>query len=302
METPLTALALADLLERAGVPAGVVNVVTPAPAGPAVAALLRDRRIRALSFTGSTEVGRVLLAEAAGNVVKCSMELGGNAPFVVCEDADLDAAVDGLMLAKMRNGGAACTAANRILVHRGVENEITERLVDRMRQLKLGSGLDENTDVGPMVSRAELDRLLALVEATVDAGAKAYRTDVDPPGAGFYYPPTVLTGIAPDAAILAEEIFGPVAPIIEFDTVGEAIELANNTQAGLVAYLYTTDLKTGLAVSRRLQAGMVGLNRGLVSDPAAPFGGVKSSGLGREGSSEGIGEFLETKYVATPYI
>src|SRR5215472_4545502 len=302
METPLTALALADLLERAGVPAGVVNVVTPAPAGPAVAALLRDRRIRALSFTGSTEVGRVLLAEAAGNVVKCSMELGGNAPFVVCEDADLDAAVDGLMLAKMRNGGAACTAANRILVHRGVANEITERLVDRMRQLKLGSGLDENTDVGPMVSRAELDRLSALVESAVDAGAKAYRTDVDPPFAGFYYPPTVLTGVAPDAAILAEEIFGPVAPIIEFDTVGEAIELGNNTQAGLVAYLYTTDLKTGLAVSRRLQAGMVGLNRGLVSDPAAPFGGVKSSGLGREGSSEGIGEFLETKYVATPYI
>ena len=301
METPLTALALADLLERAGVPAGVVNVVTPAPAGPAVAALLQDRRVRALSFTGSTEVGRIILAEAAGNIVKCSMELGGNAPFIVFEDADLDVAVDGLMLAKMRNGGAACTAANRILVQRSIANDLTERFIERMLQLRLGSGLDERSDVGPMVSRAELDRLSALVAATVNTGAKSYHNDLDASSPGFYYPPTVLSGIAPDAAILAQEIFGPVAPVIEFDNVDEAIDLANGTHAGLVAYLYTTELERGLAVSRRLQTGMVGLNRGLVSDPAAPFGGMKSSGLGREGSSEGIHEFLETKYVATPY-
>jgi succinate-semialdehyde dehydrogenase/glutarate-semialdehyde dehydrogenase len=302
METPLTALALADLLERAGVPAGVVNVVTPAPAGPAVSAMLADRRVRALSFTGSTEVGRLLLAGAAGNVIRCSMELGGNAPFIVLDDADLDAAVEGLMLAKMRNGGAACTAANRILVQRGIAEEFVTRFVARMEALTLGSGLAAGTDVGPMVTAAERDRIGDLVRTAVSEGAKAVVGGHAPGESGYFYSPTVLTNVAPGSSILAEEIFGPVAPVVFFDDVEDGIELANDTDSGLVAYVYTESLERGLLVSRALESGMVGLNRGLVSDPAAPFGGVKHSGLGREGAHEGILEFLETKYVATPYL
>jgi succinate-semialdehyde dehydrogenase/glutarate-semialdehyde dehydrogenase len=300
METPLTALAVADLLHEAGVPAGVVNVVTPSPAGPAVNAMLADRRVRAVSFTGSTEVGRLLLAAAAGNVVRSSMELGGNAPFLVLDDADLDAAVDGLMVAKMRNGGAACTAANRILVQRGVADEFIQRTIDRMTSLTVGDGLNPSSQVGPLVNQVEQRRVLDLVATARQQGATSHSAGTQP-DAGFFYPPTVLTGVAPDAAVLRTEIFGPVAPIVVFDSVDEAIAIANDTDAGLVAYLYTEGLDRGLSVSRRLEAGMVGLNRGLVSDPAAPFGGVKHSGIGREGAHEGILEFLEAKYVAVPF-
>jgi succinate-semialdehyde dehydrogenase/glutarate-semialdehyde dehydrogenase len=300
METPLTALAVADLLHEAGVPAGVVNVVTPSPAGPAVNAMLADRRVRAVSFTGSTEVGRLLLAAAAGNVVRSSMELGGNAPFLVLDDADLSAAVDGLMVAKMRNGGAACTAANRILVQRGVAGEFVERVIDRMTSLTVGDGLDPSSQVGPLVNRVEQQRVLDLVSTSLQQGAQAHSAGAQP-NSGFFCPPTVLTGVAGDAPILRAEIFGPVAPVVVFDTVDEAIAIANDTDSGLVAYLYTEGLERGLSVSRRLEAGMVGLNRGLVSDPAAPFGGVKHSGIGREGAHEGILEFLEAKYVAVPF-
>jgi succinate-semialdehyde dehydrogenase/glutarate-semialdehyde dehydrogenase len=301
METPLTALALADLLERAGVPAGVVNVVTAAPAGPAVAAMLADRRVRALSFTGSTEVGRILLAGAAANVVRCSMELGGNAPFLVLDDADLEAAVDGLMVAKMRNGGAACTAANRVLVQRGVADEFVERVSARMLGLTVGSGLDPASDVGPMVTAVERSRVQDLVRACVAGGARAVTGAALPTGDGYFYAPTLLTDVPAGSPILREEIFGPVAPVVVFDDLEQGLDLANDTDAGLVAYVYTENLKRGLYASRRLESGMIGLNRGLVSDPAAPFGGVKHSGLGREGAHEGIHEFLETKYVATAY-
>jgi succinate-semialdehyde dehydrogenase/glutarate-semialdehyde dehydrogenase len=303
METPLTALAVVDLLEQAGVPAGVVNVVTPTPAGPAVAAMLADSRVRALSFTGSTEVGRLLLAGAAGNVIRCSMELGGNAPFLVLDDADLDSAVEGLMVAKMRNGGAACTAANRILVQRGIATKFIERFTDRMAGLSVGPGLDAGSDVGPMVTAGERSRVRDLVASTIAAGARTSTGGavVDDRN-GFFYAPTVLTDVVASAPILQQEIFGPIAPVVVFDSVDEGVALANDTDAGLVAYLYTQGLEQGLALSRRLEAGMVGLNRGLVSDPAAPFGGVKHSGLGREGAHEGMLEFLETKYVATPYL
>jgi succinate-semialdehyde dehydrogenase/glutarate-semialdehyde dehydrogenase len=301
METPLTALALADLLERAGVPAGVVNVVTAAPAGPAVAAMLADRRVRALSFTGSTEVGRILLAGAAANVVRCSMELGGNAPFLVLDDADVEAAVDGLMVAKMRNGGAACTAANRVLVQRGVAGEFVERVSARMLGLTVGSGLDPASDVGPMVTAVERSRVQDLVRACVAGGARAVTGAELPSGDGYFYAPTLLTDVPAGSPILREEIFGPVAPVVVFDDLEQGLDLANDTDAGLVAYVYTENLKRGLYASRRLESGMIGLNRGLVSDPAAPFGGVKHSGLGREGAHEGIHEFLETKYVATAY-
>jgi succinate-semialdehyde dehydrogenase / glutarate-semialdehyde dehydrogenase len=300
METPLTALAVADLLHEAGVPAGVVNVVTPSPAGPAVNAMLADRRVRAVSFTGSTEVGRLLLAAAADNIVRTSMELGGNAPFLVLDDADLDAAVEGLMVAKMRNGGAACTAANRILVQRGIADEFIERTIDRMTSLTVGPGLEPSSQVGPLVNQIEQRRVLDLVATARAQGAHAHSGDMQL-DSGFFCPPTVLTGVAPDAPILRTEIFGPVAPVVVFDTVDEAIAIANDTDAGLVAYLFTEGLERGLSVSRRLEAGMVGLNRGLVSDPAAPFGGVKHSGIGREGAHEGILEFLEAKYVAVPF-
>ncbi len=300
METPLTALAVADLLQEAGVPAGVVNVVTPSPAGPAVAAMLADRRVRALSFTGSTEVGRLLLGAAAGNVVRSSMELGGNAPFIVLDDADLDAAVDGFMVAKMRNGGAACTAANRVLVQRGVADEFAERIVARMTSLTVGPGLDPANQVGPLVNQVEQERVRDLVAATQQQGARVHASGSHP-DLGYFCPPTVLTGVSADAPILTQEIFGPVAPVVVFDTVDEGIAIANDTDAGLIAYLFTEGLDRGLSVSRRLESGMVGLNRGLVSDPAAPFGGVKHSGIGREGAHEGILEFLETKYVAVPF-
>ena len=297
-DTPLTALAMAGILAEAGVPAGVVNVLPSRSSGKVVSKMLADPRVRKLSFTGSTEVGRVLLAQAAETVVNTSMELGGNAPFLVFADADLDAAVDGAMIAKMRNGGEACTAANRFYVEEPVAAEFARRLADRMAGLVVGPGTDEKTQVGPLVNEDTVAKVDSLVRGALDAGATAETGGARPAGPGFYYPPTVLTGVAPDAAILREEIFGPVAPIVTFGDEAEAVRLANDTEYGLVAYVYTGDLARGLRVSEAIEAGMVGLNRGLVSDPAAPFGGVKQSGIGREGGHEGLLEYLESKYIA----
>ena len=296
--TPLTALMVADLLTQAGVPDGVVNVIPSRKSGEIVSKLLHDPRVRKLSFTGSTEVGRKLLAEAADCVVSCSMELGGNAPFLVLEDADIDAAVDGAMIAKMRNGGEACTAANRFYVHESVRPEFETRFVAAMKALTIGPGLDAGVDLGPLVNKQTRDKVQALVDAAVAAGARVLTGGRASEGRGFFYPPTVLTDVPPDAEILREEIFGPVAPIVTFRSEDEAVLRANSTEYGLVAYVYTRDLKRGLALAESLEAGMVGLNRGLVSDPAAPFGGVKQSGLGREGGHEGMLEYVEKKYIA----
>ena len=263
--------------------------------------MVHDDRVRKLSFTGSTEVGRVLLREAADRVVNVSMELGGNAPFLVFADADLDAAVEGAMIAKMRNAGEACTSANRIYAQAPVAEEFARRLAGRMSALKLGPGTTDGVQVGPLVNREAVEKVDELVRDAVAKGATVVtgggRTDPD----SFFYQPTVLTDVPGDAELLREEIFGPVAPVVSFETEEEAIRLANDTEYGLVAYLYTGDLARGLRVSERLEAGMVGLNRGLVSDPAAPFGGVKQSGIGREGGQEGILEYLEAKYVAVSW-
>ncbi|WP_307834724.1 NAD-dependent succinate-semialdehyde dehydrogenase [Paractinoplanes lichenicola] len=298
-DTPLTALALAVLLAEAGVPDGVVNVLPSRSSGQVVSAMLHDSRVRKVSFTGSTEVGRILLAQAADNVVNTSMELGGNAPFLVFADADLDAAVDGAMIAKMRNGGEACTAANRFYVEAPIAGDFAARLTARMAGLRLGPGADESTQVGPLVNEDTVAKVDSLVRQALDDGATATTGGTRPAGPGFYYPPTVLTAVSPGSAILREEIFGPVAPIVTFDSESEAVGLANDTEYGLVAYVYTGDLARGLRVSEALEAGMVGLNRGLVSDPAAPFGGVKQSGIGREGGHEGMLDYLESKYIAT---
>ena len=300
-DTPLTALALARTLEQAGVPAGVVNVVPSRRSGAIVSAMLHDPRVRKLSFTGSTEVGRVLLKEAADQVVNCSMELGGNAPFVVFADADLDAAVDGAMIAKMRNGGEACTAANRIYVERPIAEEFARRLTVRMERLSVGPGLHELTEVGPLVNAEAVAKVQELVDDAVSGGARLTTGGTRLERPGFYYPPTVLVDVPPSAALLGEEIFGPVAPIVAFDGEDEAVALANTTEFGLVAYVYTGDLARGLRVSRRIEAGMIGLNRGVVSDPAAPFGGVKQSGIGREGGHEGVLDYTESKYIATQW-
>lgn len=297
-ETPLTALLIADLLHEAGVPRGVVNVLPSRRSGPVADAVLHDPRVRKLSFTGSTEVGRHLLHLAADQVISCAMELGGNAPFVVLADADLDAAVEGALVAKMRNAGEACTAANRFYVHRSIAGEFARRLADRMSALRVGPGTDRSNDVGPLVNAAAVDKVEELVADAVRRGARVVTGGVRLGGPGHYYAPTVLEAVPTDAQILAEEIFGPVAPVVAFDVEDEAVELANATEYGLVSYLYTEDLRRGMALAERLESGMVGLNRGLVSDPAAPFGGVKQSGLGREGSHVGIEEFTETKYVA----
>lgn len=298
-ETPLTALLVAQILEDAGVPPGVVNVLPSERAGAVVSAMLHDPRVRKVSFTGSTEVGRILLREAADNVVNTSMELGGNAPFLVFDDADLDAAVDGAMVAKMRNGGEACTAANRFYVQRGIAEAFTARLVERMEGLKVAGGMEPGAELGPLVSAKALDDVASMVDEAVTAGAVAETGGTPIDGPGHFYPATVLTDVAPGSAILRQEIFGPVAPIVVFDDEDEAVRLANDTEYGLVAYVYTADLAAGLRVTERLEAGMVGLNRGLVSDPAAPFGGVKQSGIGREGGHEGMLDYIELKYVAT---
>ena len=300
-DTPLTALAMAAILAEAGVPDGVVNVLPSRRSGPVVSAMLHDPRVRKVSFTGSTEVGRVLLAEAADQVVNTSMELGGNAPFLVFADADLDAALDGAMVAKMRNAGEACTAANRFYVEASVAPEFSRRLSERMAALRVGPGVDEQTQVGPLVNEDAVVKVDELVTAAVADGAAALTGGTRPDGQGWYYPPTVLSDVQPASAILREEIFGPVAPIVTFTDEAEAVRLANDTEFGLVAYLYTGDLARGLRVSEALEAGMVGLNRGLVSDPAAPFGGVKQSGIGREGGHEGMLDYLESKYIAVSW-
>ena len=263
--------------------------------------MLHDPRVRKLSFTGSTEVGRKLLKEAADNVVGCSMELGGNAPFVVFDDADLDAALDGAMVAKMRNGGEACTAANRFYVQNGIRAEFTEGLAARMSAMTVGPGYEKATRCGPMINAGAVDKIAGLVEDAVGRGARVVTGGARIEGEGFYYPPTVLDDVPADAEMGREEIFGPVAAITGFATEEEAVALANDTEFGLIAYVYTGDLARGLRVSERIESGMVGLNRGLVSDPAAPFGGVKQSGLGREGAHHGILEFCETKYIAADW-
>jgi succinate-semialdehyde dehydrogenase / glutarate-semialdehyde dehydrogenase len=300
-DTPLTALALAGLLAEAGVPDGVVNVLPARRSGAVVSAMLHDDRVRKLSFTGSTEVGRVLLREAADRVVNVSMELGGNAPFLVFADADLDAAIEGAMIAKMRNAGEACTSANRIYAQAPVAAEFARRLADRMSALTVGPGTADGVQVGPLVNREAVDKVDQLVRDAVAKGATVVTGGGRPDRDGCFYEPTVLTEVPPGAELLREEIFGPVAPVVSFDTEDEAIRLANDTEYGLVAYLYTGDLARGLRVSERLEAGMVGLNRGLVSDPAAPFGGVKQSGIGREGGHEGILDYLEATYVAVSW-
>jgi succinate-semialdehyde dehydrogenase/glutarate-semialdehyde dehydrogenase len=300
-ETPLTAYALAALYVEAGVPAGVVNVITTSRPGPVTSALLADPRVRKLSFTGSTPVGRILLAEAAKSVINCSMELGGNAPFVVFDDADLAAALDGALVAKMRNAGEACTAANRFIVQSGIHDAFVAGLVQRMAAIKMGPGTDPATGCGPMITRKAVDKIERLVADAVTRGARVQLGGARPAGLGFYYPPTVLTDVPPESEMWGEEIFGPVAPVYRFDTEEQAVAMANATEHGLAAYVFTRDLKRGLAVAGQIEAGMVGLNRGLVSDPAAPFGGVKQSGLGREGGMHGILEFLEAKYIATSF-
>ena len=295
--TPLSMLALAALLEEAGVPAGVVNVITTSNTGEVMEPLIRDRRLRKLSFTGSTEVGRRLVEQSAEQLLRVSMELGGNAPFLVFGDADVDAAVDGAMLAKMRNVGEACTAANRFLVHESQADEFTNRLAERMSALSVGRGTEDGVDVGPLVDSRQRDSVEELVRDAVERGARVVTGGVTVGDTGYFYAPTVLADVPSDARILHEEVFGPVAPITTFSTDEEALAQANDTEFGLVAYVYTRDLQRALAVSEALETGMVGLNVGVVSNPAAPFGGVKHSGFGREGGFEGIDEYLETKYV-----
>lgn len=299
--TPLTAYAIAQILAEAGVPDGVVNVITSSTTSEVVNAMLEDPRVRKLSFTGSTEVGRVLLRQAANQVIHSSMELGGNAPFIVFDDADIEKAVDGAMIAKMRNGGEACTAANRLYVQRGVADEFARRLSEKMASLKVGPGTNEDTDCGPLIDAAAVNKVATLVDEAVSRGARVLCGAEAMETEGFYYLPTVLMDVPAGSALEREEIFGPVAPIYVFDTEDEVIERANDTEYGLVAYVYTRDLARGLRVSERLDAGMLALNRGLVSDPAAPFGGVKQSGLGREGAHHGMLEFMEAKYIATDW-
>jgi succinate-semialdehyde dehydrogenase/glutarate-semialdehyde dehydrogenase len=297
-QTPLSMLALARILAEAGLPAGVLNVITAKRSGAVVEPLLRDERTRKLSFTGSTEVGRTLIEQSAQQVLRVSMELGGNAPFIVFEDADLDAAVEGALTAKMRNVGEACTAANRFHVHEAVAEEFAAKLTERMASLRVGRGTEPDVDVGPLIDSTQRDKVAELVQDAVQRGARLALGGSALSGSGYFYEPTVLTGVPDGARVLAEEIFGPVAPIARFSTEEQALEAANRTEYGLVAYVYTRDLSRALRVSEGIETGMVGLNQGIVSNPAAPFGGVKQSGFGREGGFEGIGEYLETKYVA----
>ncbi|MFC4087033.1 NAD-dependent succinate-semialdehyde dehydrogenase [Amycolatopsis samaneae] len=297
-QTPLSMLALAGILAEAGLPAGVLNVLTTHDSGGVMEPLIRDGRARKLSFTGSTGVGRKLLEQCADKVLRTSMELGGNAPFVVFADADLDAAVEGAMLAKMRNIGEACTAANRFYVQREVADEFARRLTERMQALPMGRGTEEGVVVGPLIDEKAVEKVTELVKDATDKGARVLTGGAGVDGPGHFYQATVLTDVPQDARLTSEEIFGPVAPITPFDTEDEAVAKANDTEFGLVSYLFTSDLKRALRVSERLEAGMIGLNQGIVSNPAAPFGGIKQSGLGREGGSVGIDEFLEVKYIA----
>jgi len=297
-QTPLSMLKLAELMTEAGLPAGVLNVITTSDSGGVMEPLIRDGRARKLSFTGSTQVGRKLIEQAAEQVLRTSMELGGNAPLLVFADADLDKAVDGAMLAKMRNGGEACTAANRIYVQAPVMDEFAAWLTERMSALKVGRGTEEGVSVGPLIDAKQRDKVKDLVDDAVAQGARVLTGASVAEGNGYFYPPTVLADVPKSARLQKEEIFGPVAPLTAFETEEEAVRMANDTEYGLVSYLFTNDLSRALRVSERLETGMIGLNQGIVSNPAAPFGGVKQSGLGREGGTTGVDEFLELKYIA----
>jgi succinate-semialdehyde dehydrogenase/glutarate-semialdehyde dehydrogenase len=300
-QTPLSMLALAGVLEEAGLPGGVLNVITAKHSGAVIEPLLKDPRTRKLSFTGSTEVGRTLIAQSAEQILRVSMELGGNAPFIVFEDADLDAAVEGALTAKLRNVGEACTAANRFHVHESIADEFARRMAARMATLKVGRGTEPDVDVGPLIDDRQRAIVGELVEDAVARGAKLLTGGEPlsgPAHPGYFFAPTVLADVPADARALREEIFGPVAPVTAFSTEEQAVSAANATEYGLVAYLYTRDLARTFRVAEAIDAGMVGVNQGIVSNPAAPFGGVKQSGFGREGGFEGIGEYLETKYVA----
>jgi succinate-semialdehyde dehydrogenase / glutarate-semialdehyde dehydrogenase len=297
-QTPLSMLALAQILEEAGLPGGVVNLITAKSSGPTMEPLIKDPRTRKLSFTGSTEVGKKLIEQSAEQVLRVSMELGGNAPFLIFEDADLDAAVEGALLAKMRNGGEACTSANRFHVHGAVADTFAEKLADKLGGLKVGRGTEPDVKVGPLIDDDQRGKVAGLVEDAVGKGAKVLVGGENIDGAGYFYKPTVLTDISDDANLLREEIFGPVAPVRGFDSEDEAIAAANDTQYGLVAYVYTRDINRAFRVIEKLETGMIGFNQGMVSNAGAPFGGVKQSGYGREGGPEGLQEYLETKYVA----
>jgi succinate-semialdehyde dehydrogenase / glutarate-semialdehyde dehydrogenase len=297
-QTPLSMLALGQILEECGLPGGVFNIVTTSKSSDVTKPVISDPRLRKLSFTGSTEVGRTLIAASAENVLKVSMELGGNAPFLIFPDADIDDAVEGALIAKMRNIGEACTSANRFHVADSVADEFAEKLGDKMGSLKIGRGTEEDVKVGPLIDEPSREKVDELVRDALDKGADRVVGGEIPDGSGYFYPPTVLSGVGDDARMLKEEIFGPVAPVTSFADEEEAIARANDTEYGLVAYVYTSDLKRALRVCEGLETGMVGLNQGMVSNAGAPFGGVKQSGIGREGGNEGIEEFLETKYVA----
>jgi succinate-semialdehyde dehydrogenase / glutarate-semialdehyde dehydrogenase len=297
-QTPLSMLAMAQILEEAGLPAGALNIITTSKSGPTTGPLIEDVRLRKLSFTGSTEVGRTLIEASAKNVLKVSMELGGNAPFLIFDDADLDSAVDGALLAKMRNIGEACTSANRFHVAEPVREEFERRLAEKMGALKLGRGTEEDVKVGPLIDQPSREKVSELVQDALDKGATRVVGGEIPDGRGYFYPPTVLGGVPDDARVLKEEIFGPVAPVTSFESEEDAIARANDTEYGLVAYVFTRDIKRALRVCEGLETGMVGLNQGMVSNAGAPFGGVKQSGIGREGGKDGLEEFLETKYVA----
>jgi succinate-semialdehyde dehydrogenase / glutarate-semialdehyde dehydrogenase len=297
-QTPLSMLALANILEEAGLPGGVLNVITSSSSGSVMAPLIEDTRARKLSFTGSTEVGRKLMEQASGQLLRLSMELGGNAPFLIFDDADVDAAVQGALIAKMRNIGEACTSANRFHVAGSVADEFTEKLAAEMGKMKVGRGTEEDVKVGPLIDDDQRAKVADLVRDALDKGARAVVGGESRDGAGYFFDPTVLGDVPDDARLLKEEIFGPVAPVTAFDDEDEAIAKANDTEFGLVAYVYTSDLRRAFRVCEGLETGMVGLNQGMVSNAAAPFGGVKQSGFGREGGHEGIDEYVEVKYVA----
>lgn len=300
-ETPLTSMYLADLMQRCGVPDGLVNILTTDDAGALTDTLVKDARLRKISFTGSTGVGRLLLGSAAERILNTSMELGGNAPLIVCDDADIDTAIEGAFLAKMRNAGESCIAANRLYVHDSIYDEFCSRLVERFSNLKVGNGLEADVDVGPIISRKELEKLQAIIAEAVSDGATVETGGTTLHEEGFFFAPTVLSNVKSDSRILDQEVFGPVAPLVRFRDVESVIQQANDTPYGLAAYVFSRDVGKAMRIAQRINAGIVGVNRGFVSDPAAPFGGMKESGIGREGAQDGIKEFLETQYIATSW-
>ncbi|MDL0433574.1 NAD-dependent succinate-semialdehyde dehydrogenase [Marinobacter sp. TBZ242] len=300
-ETPLTSMYLADLMQRCGVPDGLVNILTTDDAGALTDTLVKDARLRKISFTGSTGVGRLLLGSAAERILNTSMELGGNAPLIVCDDADIDTAIEGAFLAKMRNAGESCIAANRLYVHDSIYDEFCSRLVERFSNLKVGNGLEADVDVGPIISRKELEKLQAIIAEAVSDGATVETGGTTLHEEGFFFAPTVLSNVKSDSRILDQEVFGPIAPLVRFRDVESVIQQANDTPYGLAAYVFSRDVGKAMRIAQRINAGIVGVNRGFVSDPAAPFGGMKESGIGREGAQDGIKEFLETQYIATSW-